>query len=206
MGASRSSAASPAGRVAPRSVAPSARGCHDWRPGAWSSRNGGLSRVTSNDRSTRTRETHESPHIAHRPRAPRHHPRARRRRPGERRARRHHDLGRAHHAGLPVARSRGDRRHHHAVHGAVRAARRDGETHAGRDQHAEPRRVVDGVEGRAHLRVRPPQGRPVPQRRPGDGRRREVLLRALQGRRREAPQGARRGRPDRGRRARSASC
>ena len=57
-------------------------------------------------------------------------------------------------------------------------------------QYAEPRGVVDAVEGRAHLRVRPPQGREVPQRRAGHGRRREVLLRALQGRGGEAPQGA----------------
>ena len=53
------------------------------------------------------------------------------------------------------------------------------------------------VEGRADLRVRPPQGREVPQRRAGDGGGREVLLRALQGRGRQAPQGARARGPDR---------
>ena len=72
-------------------------------------------------------------------------------------------------------------------------------------QHAEPRRVVDAVEGRAHLRVRHPQGREVPQRRAGHRRRREVLLRALQGRGREAPQGARARGPDRRSRAACAS-
>jgi len=54
---------------------------------------------------------------------------------------RYHDLGRAHHAGFPLARSRRDRGHHHAVHGALRAARCAGEANAGRHQHAEPGRV-----------------------------------------------------------------
>ena len=64
-------------------------------------------------------------------------------------------------------------------------------------QHAEPGRVVDGVEGRAHLRVRPAQGREVPQRRPGDRGGREVLVRPLQGRRGQAPQGPGARGPDR---------
>src|SRR5262249_32932758 len=42
-------------------------------------------------------------------------------------------------------------------------------------------RVVDDVEGRAHVGVRPPEGSEVPQRRASDGRGREVLVRALQG-------------------------
>ena len=48
---------------------------------------------------------------------------------------------------------------------------------------ARPRRVVDRLQGRPQPRVRPPQGRPIPQRRSGDGRGREVLLRALPRRR-----------------------
>ena len=46
------------------------------------------------------------------------------------------------------------------------------------------------VEGRADLRVRPAQGREVPQRRPGDGGGRQVLVRPLPRRRGQAPQGA----------------
>ncbi len=64
-------------------------------------------------------------------------------------------------------------------------------------QHAEPRRVVDGVEGRAHVRLRPAEGE-VPQRRPRDRRGREVLLRALPRRLREAPEGQGEGRAGRG--------
>ena len=45
----------------------------------------------------------------------------------------------------------------------------------GQPKAPEPGRVVVGLEGRAHLRVRPAQGRAVPQRRPGHRRRREVL-------------------------------
>ena len=93
--------------------------------------------------------------------------------------------------------------HHHALHGPLRAARRAGEAHAGRHQHAEPGRVVDAVQGRAHVRVRPPQGRQVPQRRSGHGGGREVLLRALQGRGGQAPQGARARGADRRSRSRA---
>ena len=57
------------------------------------------------------------------------------------------------------------------------------------------------VRGRAQLRVRPAQGRQVPQRRAGHGRGREVLLRALSRRRRKAAEGA----GGRGRDARSAA-
>src|SRR5262245_43874857 len=81
------------------------------------------------------------------------------------RARGHDDVGRAHHAGVPLARSRGDRGHYHAVHGALRAARRACEAYAGGDQHPEPGRVVDSVEGWARVRIRAPQGDDVPQRR-----------------------------------------
>ncbi len=62
---------------------------------------------------------------------------------------------------------------------------------------------MDGLEGRARLRVRPAEEREVPQRRPGDRGRREVLVRALQGRRGQAAQGPRARRRDRGRRARA---
>src|SRR5262245_16840944 len=79
-------------------------------------------------------------------------------RPGGGRARGHDDVGRAHHAGVPLARSRGDRGHYHAVHGALRAARRAREAHAGGDQQPEPGRVVDPVEGWARVRIRAPQG------------------------------------------------
>jgi hypothetical protein len=114
-----------------------------------------------------------------------------RRGPRRGRARRHHHVGRPHHAGVALARPRRDRGDHHALHGALCAPRRAGEADAGGHQYPEPRGVVDAVEGRAHLRVRPPQGREVPQRRAGHGVRREVLLRPVQGRGREAPQGAR---------------
>ena len=58
------------------------------------------------------------------------------------------------------------------------------------------------VARRARLRVRPPQGREVPQRRARHRRGREVLLRALSRRLRQDPQGARRRRRDARSRAR----
>ena len=62
----------------------------------------------------------------------------------------------------------------------------------------EPRRVVDHVARRARLRVRAAEERPLPQRRARHRRRREVLVRALQGRGGQAPQGSRQGDPDAG--------
>jgi hypothetical protein len=44
---------------------------------------------------------------------------------------------------------------------------------------AEPGRVVERFAGRAHVRVRAASGRPLSQRRSADGRRRQILLRAL---------------------------
>src|SRR5207244_1717889 len=46
-------------------------------------------------------------------------------------SRRHGDVGSSHHAGISLARPGGNRRHHHPVHGPVRAARRAGEADAG---------------------------------------------------------------------------
>src|SRR5215470_16766414 len=45
--------------------------------------------------------------------------------------------------------------------------------------HAAPGRVVDDVEGRAHVRLHAAQRRQIPQRGRCDGRGRQVLLRAL---------------------------
>ena len=50
------------------------------------------------------------------------------------------DLGRARLAGADLVRPGRDAGHHHAVHGAVRAARRHGEADAGQPDRAEPRR------------------------------------------------------------------
>ncbi len=102
---------------------------------------------------------------------------------------RHGDVGRSHHLGFSVARSGGDGGHHHPVHVPLRASRRAREADAGRVEHAEPRRVVEPIERRTDVRVRPAQGRQVPQRGSGDGGGREVLLRALPRRRRQASQG-----------------
>ena len=110
--------------------------------------------------------------------------------------RRHADVGTSRDPGRALARSQRHRGVHQPFHGPLRDPRRPGEADAGRRQHAEPRRIVDGVEGRAHVRVRPAKGREVPQRRPGDRGRREVLLRPLQGRGGEAPQGEGAGGPD----------
>ena len=99
-------------------------------------------------------------------------------------------LGRSRDARSHVARSGGDAGDHHAVHDHVRPPRRHGEGDARQSPRAEPRGILESVARRADLRVRPAQGRPVPQRRPRDRRGREVLLRALSGRRREDAQGA----------------
>ena len=87
----------------------------------------------------------------------------------------------------------GDGVGHHAVHDALRDPRCPRQAHAGRAQYAEPGGVVDGVEGRPHLRVPPEQRHQVPQRRSRHRGRREVLLRALSRRRGQALQGAREG-------------
>jgi hypothetical protein len=126
------------------------------------------------------------------------HPRRRRAAGPGRPARRHDGAGPARHARLALARSRRDRGAHHAVHGPVRAARCPHQADAVRAHHAEPGRVVVRLQGRADVRVRPPQGRQVPQRRPGDRRRRQVHVRALQGRVGQGPQGQGQGGAGRG--------
>src|SRR5438876_527417 len=96
------------------------------------------------------------------------------------------DLGPARHDRLALARPGRDRGAGDAVHGALRDPRRAREADAGGGHHPEPRRVVDGLARRAGLRVRPAQGRPLPQRCARHRRRCEVLVRALQGRGRAA--------------------
>ena len=98
-------------------------------------------------------------------------------------------MGGARFAGRAVARPRRDGRHDHPVHDAVCPARRAVEADAGRAQYAESGGVVDDVEGRPHVRVRPAKEQQVPQRRSGDGRGRQILVRALPGRGRQADQG-----------------
>ena len=110
-----------------------------------------------------------------------HRPRARRPR---RRA-----LGTAHlcraRVALPlVVRPRRDAQPDHAVHGALRRARRPREVHARRPSGQEPGRGVVGLQGRPGLRVHPQEGNQVPQRGRDDGRGRQVLVRALPRRRR----------------------
>ena len=58
-----------------------------------------------------------------------------------------------------LVRSGGDAGDHHPVHGALRAARRDGEADAGQAAGAVPGGIVDRVDRRQKLRVRHPQGR-----------------------------------------------
>jgi hypothetical protein len=110
-------------------------------------------------------------------------------------------VGGARLAGALVVRPGRDAVRDHAVHDALRAARRAREADARQFDGAESRRVVDRVARRAGLRIRAPQGRPIPQRRCGDVRRREVLAGALPRRRRHHAEGSRRRR----RRARSAA-
>ena len=100
------------------------------------------------------------------------------------------DRRRAHHAGADLARSGGDSGDHHAVHGAVRAARRGGEADAARQSGAVAGGILVGRRGRAELRVRPAQGCEVPQWRPGHRRRCEILVRALSRRGAWAAEGA----------------
>ena len=102
-----------------------------------------------------------------------------------------------------VVRPRGDAGRHHAVHDAVRDARRAREADAQQSDDAEPGRVVERVARRPRLRLRPAQGREVPQRRPGHRRGREVLARALPGRRCLDVEGARGRRRGRGSAARA---
>ena len=89
------------------------------------------------------------------------------------------DLGRARLAGADLVRPGRDLGDHHAVHGALRTARRAGKADAGKAAGAEPRRILVGVGGRPQLRVRAAPGRHVPQRRSGHRRGRQVLVRAL---------------------------
>ena len=76
-------------------------------------------------------------------------------------------------------------------------ARRAGEAHAGSAVGPLPRGVVERLNGRAHVRVRPAQRRQVPQRRTRDGRGREVLLRSVSGCGGQDPEGPRRHGGDR---------
>ena len=122
----------------------------------------------------------------------------RRRFPGARGARGDADVGRPRDARQPLARPRRDGGPHHPVHGPLRTPRCTGQADAGLTHHPEPGGGVDRLEGWPHLRVRPPQGGQVPQRRSRDGGRREVLLRPLQGRLRQAPEGQGQGGPGRG--------
>ncbi len=115
-------------------------------------------------------------------------------------------------AGCPARRSGHGVARHHRPH-VVRSVHRPAPDHALRDplchprrarapaaraqDGREPRRVVVGERGRAHLRVQAAPGPQVPQRRPRHGGRREIQLRALPGR---GPQGVAGARPAGGRR------
>src|SRR5215813_5825368 len=92
------------------------------------------------------------------------------------RGRRSDDLGRPRFPGPDMVRSRRGPRDHHPLHDLLRPPRRDGEAHAGAAGGPEPGRVVVGLEGRARVRVRPPQGCEVPRREPSYLGGREVLL------------------------------
>ena len=107
-------------------------------------------------------------------------------------------MGRTRLAGADLVRSRRDAGDHHAVHGHVRDSRRDGEGHARKPDCAEPGGVVADVTRRARVRLHAPQGGEVPQRGPADLGGREVLVRALQGRRGQGHQGPRLRRGDAG--------
>ena len=100
-------------------------------------------------------------------------------------------LGRAHHARRALARPGRDRGRHHAISGALCAARRAREAHAGGRHDAELGRVMDGFAGRPHVRFSPAPESALPQRRPAHRGGRQVLVRALQGRQRRSPEGAR---------------
>ncbi|PYM89047.1 MAG: hypothetical protein DME13_00310 [Candidatus Rokuibacteriota bacterium] len=90
-----------------------------------------------------------------------------------------------------MVRSRRDAGGDHAVSHPLRAARCPREADAGPVDVAEPGRILDGVERRSRLRVRPAQGSQISQRRSAGRRGREVLVRALQGRGRRGAQSAR---------------
>ncbi len=81
-----------------------------------------------------------------------------------------------------------------AVHDPLRAARRAGEADARQRHDAEPGRILERLEGRPRLRVRPSPRGEVPQRRSRHDRRREILVRALPGRGGKAPERESRGR------------
>ena len=109
--------------------------------------------------------------------------------------------GLAHLAGADLVRSGGNAGHRHAVHAALRAARRAGEADAGQPGRAVPGGVLDRLRGRAQPQLRAARRRQVPQWRAGDGGGREVLVRALSRQRRALHQGEGGG----GRNARSAA-
>src|SRR2546425_2972939 len=82
-------------------------------------------------------------------------------------------------AAAGVVRSgRGDRSPH-PLRGLLRAPRCAREADARQRHGAESGGVVERFAGRTHVRIRAASGHPLPQRRSTDGRRREVLLRAL---------------------------
>jgi hypothetical protein len=113
------------------------------------------------------------------------------------------DVGRSRLARPHLVRPRRDGGDRHAVHVPLRPARRPREADAGQPAGAVPGRVVERLARRTDLRVRPAQGRAVSQRRPADGRGRQVLLRAVSGGFVRGLQGARRRR--RGRRSAAGS-
>ena len=99
------------------------------------------------------------------------------------------DVGRPRLDRPDVVRSRRAHRHHHDHEGALRAARRHGEADARQCHGAVAGGVLVHGQGRPELRVRAAQGRRLPQRRSLDRGGREVQLRALPRRRRQAPEG-----------------
>ena len=83
---------------------------------------------------------------------------------------------------------------------ALRAARRAAQAHARRGlRRPSLAESWSMAQGQAERGLHAAAGREVPQRRSGHRRRREVLLRALPGRRRQGAQGQRQGDPDRSR-------
>ena len=90
------------------------------------------------------------------------------------------ELGRAHLAGADLVRPGRDARHHHPLHDDVRAARRGGEADAGQRawRRASPKSWTASEDALTYDFVLR-KGVEVPQRRPGDRRGRQVLVRAL---------------------------
>jgi len=110
-------------------------------------------------------------------------------------------LGGAHLAGAHLVRPGGDAGDDHALPADVRAARRHGEADARQRRRAVPGGSLEDGARRAQLRVHPARRHEVPQRRAGDRRRREVLLRALSRHLGGADEGAGGGGRDAGRSA-----